>query len=72
MSLKSEAQKFVYVRTYARWMEEEKRRETWQDSVERYIDFLIEERGGTIPSKVIEKIRLVKNEIFQNAKRIIF
>lgn len=63
MALKSEAQKFVYVRTYARWMEEEQRRETWQDSVDRYVDFLVTEKGGKIPSKVTEKIKKYLTEL---------
>jgi len=29
---------FVYTRTYSRWLEEEKRRETWPETVTRYVD----------------------------------
>lgn len=53
----SPSQEFVYVRTYSRWIEELKRRETWAETVERYIKFIEDERGGKIPSKVIKKIR---------------
>jgi len=28
---------FVYTRTYARWLAEEGRRETWAESVDRYL-----------------------------------
>lgn len=31
---------FVYTRTYARWLEGEKRREAWPETVQRYIDFV--------------------------------
>lgn len=31
---------FVYLRTYAKWLEQEKRRETWQESVSRYMKFM--------------------------------
>lgn len=32
-------QKFIYTRTYARWLEEESRREHLEESVDRYLDF---------------------------------
>ena len=38
---------FVYTRTYARWMEELARRETWPETVERYVDFVF--RGRDVP-----------------------
>jgi ribonucleoside-diphosphate reductase alpha chain len=38
---------FVYTRTYARWMEEESRRETWPETVHRYVDFVF--RGRDLP-----------------------
>lgn len=33
---------FVYYRTYSRWIEEEQRRETWIETVDRYMDFMRE------------------------------
>jgi len=33
---------FVYLRTYARWISEENRRETWVETVDRYVDFMKE------------------------------
>lgn len=53
----SAEQEFVYLRTYSRWLEEEGRRENFDESVERFINFLISERGDKIPKKVIKKIR---------------
>jgi hypothetical protein len=32
---------FVYVRTYARWLDEAKRRETWPETVKRYVDYYV-------------------------------
>lgn len=32
-------QKFIHVSRYARWLDEEKRRETWPETVARYFDF---------------------------------
>ena len=56
-SIFSPSQKFVYVRTYSRWLDDKNRRETWEETVNRYINFIIEERGSLIPPKVIKKIR---------------
>lgn len=36
---------FVYYRTYSRWIEEEGRRETWIETVERYMSFMKEDLG---------------------------
>lgn len=51
------ASEFVYTRTYSRWIEELKRRETWEETTNRYVNFLKEERGDLIPDKVIRKIK---------------
>lgn len=50
------SQEFVYTRTYARWDEEKKRRETWPETVSRVVSFLKEERGEQVPPKVFRKI----------------
>ena len=36
---------FIYKRTYARWINKEKRREEWPETVDRFISFLKTERG---------------------------
>ena len=36
----SQFQNFIYKRTYARWVEEESRRETWDETVSRYFSFM--------------------------------
>lgn len=51
------AAEFVYIRTYSKWIEESLRRESWPETVERFIQFIVEERGENIPPKVIRKIR---------------
>jgi ribonucleoside-diphosphate reductase alpha chain len=45
------------MRTYSRWVESLGRRETWPETVERFLSFLAEERGEKIPAKVMRKIR---------------
>lgn len=57
MIFPNEASEFIYVRTYSRWLPEKGRRETWEETVDRYIDFIKEERGDLIPKKVLEKAR---------------
>lgn len=53
----SEASEFVYVRSYSRWLEEEGRRETWPETVDRYISFIEEATGDRVPQKVFRKAR---------------
>ena len=48
---------FIYYRTYSRWIEEEGRRETWIESVNRYIAFMKENIGNKIDDKEYEEIR---------------
>lgn len=54
---KDPSQEFVYMRTYSRWLESEKRREYWNETVDRFIKFIEEERGDKIPKKVLRKIK---------------
>lgn len=52
------SQEFVFMRSYARWNEELNRRETWTEAVDRYINFIKEERSNLpIPEKVWRKIK---------------
>ena len=52
----NEISEFIYTRTYARWLEEEGRRECWPETVERYIEFL-QKHTRSVPAKTIRKIR---------------
>ena len=47
---------FVYLRTYSRWIPDLKRRETWPETVERYISFMIESIPS-IPDALVSEIR---------------
>lgn len=55
MSWKNPSQEFVYVRTYARYIDHLSRRESWPETIERVISFLKEERPS-VPSKVWTKL----------------
>ena len=46
-------QNFIAVSRYARWMEEEGRRETWEETVQRYVDYMSEKVKGQLPKKEI-------------------
>jgi ribonucleoside-diphosphate reductase alpha chain len=54
---KNAASEFVYTRTYSRWVEEENRREQWDETVARYIKFIEQSRGQLIPAKVLRKMQ---------------
>ena len=53
---KNEIAEFIYKRTYSRWREEDKRREEWPETIERFLSFLISENKD-IPEKTINKTR---------------
>jgi ribonucleoside-triphosphate reductase (thioredoxin) len=46
-------QNFIAVSRYARWMEEEGRRETWKETVQRYVDYMSDKVKGQLPKKEI-------------------
>ncbi|MEX0930605.1 MAG: ATP cone domain-containing protein [Candidatus Paceibacterota bacterium] len=48
---------FVYYRSYSRWMPEENRRETWIETVDRYMDFMRENLGSKLKKDEYEEIR---------------
>ncbi len=49
---------FVYYRTYSRWIEREHRRETWIETVNRYISFMKENVGDKFTSEEYEEVRM--------------
>ncbi len=48
---------FVYLRTYARWIEEEGRRETWVETVDRYLAFMRENLNDALTDYEYEEVR---------------
>lgn len=48
---------FVYYRTYAKWIEEEGRRETWIETVDRYINFMRGKLGKLLKESEYEEVR---------------
>jgi ribonucleoside-triphosphate reductase (thioredoxin) len=48
---------FIYFRTYSRWIEEKGRRETWMETVDRYLDFMREIIGARLSAGEYEEVR---------------
>lgn len=48
---------FVYYRTYSRWIEEEGRRETWIETIDRYVNFMRENLGKKLTEAEYAEIR---------------
>ena len=53
MSLPTQYQEFIHLSRYARWLDEEGRRETWPETIGRYINFFSEKYP--IAEKVLRK-----------------
>ncbi|MEK9201607.1 MAG: ATP cone domain-containing protein [Patescibacteria group bacterium] len=54
---RNELAEFIYFRTYSRWIENEGRRETWVETVDRYLSFMTENLGDKITKQELAKIR---------------
>jgi ribonucleoside-triphosphate reductase len=54
-------QQFIHKSRYARWLEDEQRREDWHETVDRYVDFMVNQVRGKhnykLPKKTTEEIR---------------
>lgn len=54
-------QQFIHKSRYARWLEDEQRRENWDETVDRYVNFMVNQVRGkhdyTLPKKDVEDIR---------------
>jgi hypothetical protein len=55
--LKDPFREFIYYRTYSRWLEEESRRETWVETVDRYVNFMREKLGRKLSEEEYKEIR---------------
>src|SRR5262249_13360419 len=61
---------FVYLRTYARWNDEENRRETWIETINRYIAFMKENLGNKLSKEEYAEIKMaiLKQEIMPSMR----
>ena len=55
--LPSEYQGFIHKSRYARWLEEKKRRETWEETVERYVSYFAQKMDEARGDKEYTEIR---------------
>ena len=65
---------FVYLRTYARWVESEQRRETWIETVDRYVDFMKENLGDKLTKREYTEIReaILRQEVMPSMRAMQF
>jgi len=57
VSLPSDYQKYIHTSRYARWLPEEKRRENWNETVNRYIGFFSDRSGDMVGTKLFAELR---------------
>jgi ribonucleoside-diphosphate reductase alpha chain len=65
---------FVYLRTYARWIESEQRRETWVETVDRYVGFMRENLGKKLSEAEYKEVReaILKQEVMPSMRAMQF
>ena len=65
---------FVYSRSYSRWIEKEGRRETWIETVDRYIAFMKENLGNKLSTKEYAEIQeeILKQEVMPSMRLMQF
>ena len=65
---------FVYLRTYARWIESEQRRETWIETVDRYVNFMRENLGDKLNVREYREVReaILNQEVMPSMRAMQF
>lgn len=65
---------FVYLRSYSKWIPEEGRRETWVETVDRYMSFMRENLGNKLTEKEYAEVRLgiLKQEVMPSMRLMQF
>lgn len=68
--LPSPLSEFIYYRTYSRWIEKESRRETWTETVDRYINFMKENLGDALKKDEYEELKtaILKQEVMPSMR----
>jgi len=61
---------FIYFRTYSRWMDEEGRRETWIETVDRYMSFMKENLRDRLTENEYTEIRegILRQEVMPSMR----
>ncbi|PIQ92369.1 MAG: ribonucleoside-triphosphate reductase [Parcubacteria group bacterium CG11_big_fil_rev_8_21_14_0_20_39_22] len=65
---------FVYYRTYSRWIDGESRRETWIETVDRYMNFMRENLGKKLKDSEYKEVReaILKHEAMPSMRLLQF
>ena len=65
---------FVYYRGYAKWIEEEGRRETWIETIDRYVAFMKKNLGNKLKESEYKEIReaILKQEAMPSMRLLQF
>ncbi|MDO8514841.1 MAG: ATP cone domain-containing protein [bacterium] len=65
---------FVYLRTYARWKVGENRRETWIETVDRYMEFMKENVGDKLAAEEYSELRdaILRQEVMPSMRLMQF
>ncbi|HVX90704.1 MAG TPA: ATP cone domain-containing protein [Candidatus Paceibacterota bacterium] len=65
---------FVYLRSYSKWIPEEGRRETWVETVDRYLGFMKENLGNKLSDKEYAELReaVLKQEVMPSMRLMQF
>lgn len=61
---------FIYYRTYSRWIEKAGRRETWIETVDRYLNFMRENLGDKLDGDEYEEIKqaILRQEVMPSMR----
>lgn len=61
---------FIYYRTYSRWIEEEGRRETWIETVDRYLNFMRENLADALKEEEYEELKsaILRQEVMPSMR----
>ena len=57
--LPTEYQQFIHTSRYARFIDDEKRRESWPETVNRYVDFVSDNLDSNFKYKLNPKIKTI-------------
>ncbi len=65
---------FIYLRSYARWIESEGRRETWIETVDRYVAFMRENLGAKLTDAEYAEVReaILRQEVMPSMRLMQF
>lgn len=61
---------FIYYRSYSRWIDSEGRRETWIETVDRYLNFMRQNIGGRLKESEYQELRgaILRQEVMPSMR----